>query len=94
MHSSQLGNGFFIFLIATSLFPTYSGLVVGCCIGLSMVPLGNGLFQSAKHTVPNEPSPTSLITVKSRGPSRMSEEAVVGIAVDEGAASELEAARA
>ena len=48
-------------------------------MGESMVPLGKGLFQSAKHTVPNEPSPTSLMTEKSLGPSRMRDAAVVGI---------------
>lgn len=79
MHSSQFGKGFFIFLMATRRFPTYSGRVVGCCIGLSIVPLGRGLFQSARHTVPNDPSPTSRITVKSRGPSRIREAAVVGM---------------
>lgn len=83
MHSSQLGNGFFIFFIATKRLPRYSGRVVGCCIGLSSVPLGRGLLQSARHTVPNEPSPTSLMTVKSRGPSRMSDAAVVGMVDDE-----------
>jgi hypothetical protein len=79
MHSSQFGKGFFIFLIATSRFPRYSGRVVGCCIGLRSVPLGNGLLQSARHTVPNDPSPTSLMTVKSLGPSRINVAAVVGI---------------
>lgn len=49
-----------------------------------MVPLGSGLFQSARQTVPNEPSPTSLMTVKSLGPSRMSEAAVVGISASGG----------
>lgn len=81
MQSFQLLNGFFIRLMATNLLPTYSGRVVGCCIGLSMVPLGKGLFQSARHTVPNEPSPTALMTVKSRGPSRIREAAVVGMSV-------------
>lgn len=75
-------NGFFILLMATRRFPTYSGLVVGCCIGLSIVPLGKGLFQSAKHTVPKDPSPTALMTVKSRGPSRIREAAVVGAVKD------------
>jgi len=79
MHSSQFGKGFFIFLIATRRLPTYSGRVVGCCIGLSSVPDGSGLRQSARQTVPNEPSPTSLMSVKSRGPSRISDAAVVGI---------------
>lgn len=84
MHSCQLGNGFFIFLIATRRFPMYSGRVVGCCIGLSMVPLGSGLFQSAKQTVPKDPSPTSLITVKSLGPSRIRLAAVVGMPFSDG----------
>lgn len=74
--------------MATSRLPRYSGRVVGCCIGLSKVPLGRGLLQSAKQTVPNDPSPTSLMTVKSRGPSRISEAAVVGICVDGGGASD------
>lgn len=83
MQSSQHLKGFFILLMATNLLPTYSGLVVGCCMGLSIVPLGRGLFQSAKQTVPNDPSPTALMTVKSLGPSRIKEAAVFGRAEDE-----------
>lgn len=82
--SFQLLKGFFILLIATSLLPTYSGLVVGCCIGLSMVPLGSGLFQSARDTVPKDPSPAALIIVKSRGPSLIRLAAVVGTVSVEG----------
>lgn len=63
LHSSQPpSHRFFILLRATKRFPAHSGLAPAPhCIGDSGVFGGRGECQSTSHTVPNEPSPTTLI---------------------------------
>lgn len=67
-HSSHPpSHFFFILLTATSLFPAHSGRAPAPhCIGDNGVLGGSVPCQSQSHTVPNEPSPTTLRGVQDR----------------------------